>query len=64
MTAFWLVPELGTDQVLAVAAVTLVSAALIVALAVRLVPAASHSPQHSPAPLSWRCRLLPPTRSN
>jgi spermidine synthase len=40
VTAFWLVPELGTDQVLAVAAVTLVSAALIVALAVRLVPAA------------------------
>ncbi len=40
VTAFWLVPELGTDQVLAVAAVTLVAAALIVALAVRLVPAA------------------------
>ena len=40
VTAFWLVPELGTDQVLAVGAVTLVAAALIVALAVRLVPAA------------------------
>ncbi len=40
VTAFWLVPELGTDQVLAVGAATLVAAALIVALAVRLVPAA------------------------
>ena len=40
VTAFWLVPELGTDQVLAVGAVTLVAAALVVALAVRLVPAA------------------------
>ena len=40
VTAFWLVPELGTDQVLAVGAVTLVAAALIVAVAVRLVPAA------------------------
>ena len=40
VTAFWLVPELGTDQVLAIGAVTLVAAALIVALAVRLVPAA------------------------
>ena len=28
VTAFWLVPELGTDQVLAVGAVTLVAAAL------------------------------------
>ena len=40
MTAFWLVPELGTDQVFAVGAVTLLAAALVVALAVRLVPAA------------------------
>lgn len=40
VTAFWLVPELGTDQVFAVGAVTLVAAALVVALAVRLVPAA------------------------
>ena len=39
VTAFWLVPELGTDQVLAVGAVTLVAAALVVALAVRLLPA-------------------------
>ena len=41
VTAFWLVPELGTDQVLAVGAATLVAAALIVALAVRLVRAAA-----------------------
>lgn len=40
VTAFWLVPEMGTDQVIAVGAVTLVAAALAVALAVRLVPAA------------------------
>jgi spermidine synthase len=40
VTAFWLVPELGTDQVIAVGAATLVAAALVVALAVRLVPAA------------------------
>jgi spermidine synthase len=40
VTAFWLVPELGTDQVIAVGAVTLVAAALVVALAVRLVPVA------------------------
>src|SRR5690349_5382299 len=40
VTAFWLVPELGTDQVIAIGAVTLVAAALVVALAVRLVPAA------------------------
>jgi len=40
VTAFWLVPELGTDQVIAIGAVTLVAAALIVALSVRLVPAA------------------------
>ena len=41
VTAFWLVPELGTDQVLAVGATTLLAAALIVALAVRLRPAPS-----------------------
>jgi spermidine synthase len=41
VTAFWLVPELGTSQVIAVGAVTLVVAALLVALAVRLVPAAA-----------------------
>ena len=41
VTAFWLVPELGTNQVLAVGAATLVAAALIVALAVRLLPAAA-----------------------
>ena len=35
-TAFWLVPELGTDQVLAVGATTLLVAALTVALTVRL----------------------------
>ena len=40
VTAFWLVPELGTDQVIAIGAVTLVAAALVVALSVRLVPAA------------------------
>jgi spermidine synthase len=40
VTAFWLVPELGTDQVIAVGAITLTAAALFVALAVRLVPAA------------------------
>lgn len=39
VTAFWLVPELGTDQVFAVGAVTLLAAALVVALAVRLAPA-------------------------
>jgi spermidine synthase len=38
--AFWLVPELGTDQVLAVAAVTLLVAAAGYALAERLLPAA------------------------
>ena len=43
VTAFWLVPELGTDQVLAIGAVTLVAAALVVALAVRLVPAAARA---------------------
>jgi spermidine synthase len=41
VTAFWLVPEVGTDQVLAVGAATLVAAALVVAVAVRLVPAAA-----------------------
>jgi spermidine synthase len=40
VTAFWLVPEVGTDQVLAIGAATLVAAALVVALSVRLVPAA------------------------
>jgi spermidine synthase len=40
VTAFWLVPELGTDQVLAVGAVTLLVAAAIVALGVRLPVAA------------------------
>ncbi|HJU48994.1 MAG TPA: fused MFS/spermidine synthase [Gaiellaceae bacterium] len=41
-TAFWLVPELGTDQVLAVGALTLLVAATILALAERLlVPAAA-----------------------
>jgi spermidine synthase len=40
-TAFWLVPELGTDQVLAVGALTLLVAATIVAVGARLlVPAA------------------------
>ena len=43
MTAFWLVPELGTEQVLAVGAATLVAAALVVALAVRLVRALARS---------------------
>jgi spermidine synthase len=38
--AFWLVPELGTDQVLAVAAVTLLVAAMGYALAERLLVAA------------------------
>jgi spermidine synthase len=37
VTAFWLVPELGTDQVLAAGAVTLLVAALVVSLAVRLI---------------------------
>ena len=36
VTAFWLVPELGTDQVLAIGAATLVAAALVVTLALRL----------------------------
>lgn len=40
VTSFWLVPELGTDQVFAVGAVTLLAAALVVALAIRVVPAA------------------------
>ncbi len=40
VTAFWLVPEFGTDQVLAAGAATLVAAALVVALTVRLLPAA------------------------
>jgi spermidine synthase len=41
-TAFWLVPELGTDQVLAVGAVTLLVAAAAIALGARLlVPAAA-----------------------
>ncbi len=35
-TAFWLVPELGTDQVLAVGATTLLVAALAIAVTVRL----------------------------
>ena len=35
-TAFWLVPELGTDQVLAVGAVVLLAAAAVVALLERL----------------------------
>ncbi len=39
-TAFWLVPELGTDQVLAVGALTLLAAAAIVAVGVRLPVAA------------------------
>jgi spermidine synthase len=36
-TAFWLVPELGTDQVLAIAAAVLFAAAAVVALSERLV---------------------------
>lgn len=40
VTAFWLVPDFGTEQVLAAGAATLVAAALVVALTVRLVPAA------------------------
>ena len=36
VTAFWLVPELGTDQVLAVGALTLLVAAAIVAVGARL----------------------------
>ncbi|MFN2468381.1 MAG: spermidine synthase [Gaiellaceae bacterium] len=36
LTAFWLIPELGTDQLLAVAAATLFAAAGIVAVAERL----------------------------
>ena len=40
IAAFWLVPELGTDQVLAVAAVTLLVAAAGYALAERLLPVA------------------------
>jgi spermidine synthase len=40
VTAFWLVPELGTDQVLAVGAVTLLVAATAYALAERLLAAA------------------------
>lgn len=36
-TAFWLVPELGTDQLLAVGAVALFAAAFVVAVAERLV---------------------------
>ena len=40
VSAFWLVPELGTDQVLAVAAVTLLVAAAGYALAERLLPVA------------------------
>ena len=36
VTAFWLVPEHGTDQVLAIGAATLVAAALVVTLALRL----------------------------
>ena len=39
VTAFWLVPELGTDQVLAVGAVTLLVAATAYALAERLLAA-------------------------
>ena len=58
MTAFWLVPELGTDQVLAVGAATLVAAALVVALAVRLVPAAVVL---AGGPGRWRSRS--PSRS-
>ena len=38
-TAFWLVPELGTDQVLAIGAVTLLAAAAVLALAGRLLVA-------------------------
>jgi uncharacterized membrane protein len=40
VAAFWLVPELGPDQVLAVAAVTLLVAAAGDALAERLLPVA------------------------
>ena len=39
-TSFWLVPELGTDQVIAAGATTLVAAALVVAVASRLQVAA------------------------
>src|SRR3954466_1820621 len=39
VTAFWLVPDLGTEQVLAIGAATLVAAALVVAIGVRLVRA-------------------------
>lgn len=38
-TAFWLVPELGTDQVMAVGSVTLLAAAAGFALSQRLLPA-------------------------
>jgi spermidine synthase len=40
VTSFWLVPELGTDQVLAVGALTLLVAATVVAIGVRLPVAA------------------------
>ncbi len=39
VTAFWLVPDLGTEQVLAIGAATLVAAALVVAIGVRLMRA-------------------------
>jgi spermidine synthase len=39
VTAFWLVPELGTDQVMAVGSVTLLAAAAGFALSQRLLPA-------------------------
>lgn len=40
-TAFWLVPELGTDQVLVVGAVALLVAATVLALSQRLLPVAA-----------------------
>jgi spermidine synthase len=39
VTAFWLVPELGTDQMLAIGAAVLFAAATLLAFAERLVPA-------------------------
>ena len=61
-TAFWLVPELGTDQLLAFGAVALLVAALVVAARERL-PAARRSPPRAPSrprsPSASRARARP-----
>ena len=62
LTSFWLIPELGTDQVLASAAIALMLAAAAVALVERLAIAFA-SPSCSPVQALGRSSRWRPTRA-